>query len=92
MIGNRRAAALLVTIALLAAPPAALGAGKPSRLTMTAPRWLSTAHHSRTAAPPPPAGRQLPRTGFDLLPEVLLGGVLVAAGLVLRIRRAPGRG
>jgi LPXTG-motif cell wall-anchored protein len=37
------------------------------------------------------SGGQLPRTGFDVLPLVLAGVALVAAGLLLRRRTAHGR-
>lgn len=50
----------------------------PSRLTTTTPAG------STTAAPRAP----LPNTGYDLLPETLLGLTLVGAGVGLRLRRA----
>jgi LPXTG-motif cell wall-anchored protein len=44
------------------------------------------------AAPTPSAvPRELPRTGFDIVPVALLGVALVLAGLALRRRAAHGR-
>ena len=66
-------------------PFGALAAGSTtttsSQITPTAPSRLTT---TTTAAP---AG-SLPNTGYDLLPETLLGLTLVGAGVGLRLRRA----
>jgi hypothetical protein len=77
MIVHRRAATLIATILVL----------------------LSSVALSPAGAPAPPAAQPtaqppgtLPFTGFDLLPEVLVGAALIAAGagiqVALRIRRA----
>jgi hypothetical protein len=42
-----------------------------------------------SAAPSVPGGSDLPRTGIDLPRELLLAGVLLGAGGILRLRRAP---
>jgi LPXTG-motif cell wall-anchored protein len=42
-------------------------------------------------APAAAAPRELPRTGFDVVPLVLVGVALVLAGLALRRRAAHGR-
>lgn len=85
MIVHRRAATLIATILVLLSSVAlslagALGSGTP-------PASLSP-----TAQPTTQTRGTLPFTGFDLLPEVLAGAALIAAGagiqVVLRIRRA----
>jgi hypothetical protein len=105
MIVPRRAAALIVTIqVLLSAAPALAAGAPPARLSPTAPSWLqpaSTAPGSATGAgssttastaPETATTAQLPRTGIDLMPEVVAGVALFGAGLglrlVLRVRRA----
>ena len=103
MIVHRRAAALIATTIVLLLPAVALGSGAPpASLNPTAPSWLKpvaaphTSASTQTSAHTPPSAAPargtLPRTGFDLLPEVLLGAGLVVAGVAiqvaLRIRRA----
>lgn len=56
----------------------------PSRLTTTTPPATTAPSATTTAAPRGP----LPNTGYDLLPETLLGLTLVGAGVGLRLRRA----
>lgn len=50
----------------------------PSRLTTTSPAATGTTSQRGT----------LPNTGYDLLPETLLGLALVGTGVGLRLRRA----
>ena len=69
----------------LAMPTGALAAGStttPSQITPTAPSRLTTTTTSAT-----PQRGSLPNTGYDLLPETVLGLTLVGAGLGLRLRR-----
>ncbi len=102
MTCNRLATALIVTLCVLASPVAAVAASQPpAPLTHRAPSWLpeSPANGASTATattpstpatettPAPTAGTPLPRTGFNLLPEVVLGGLLLGAGLIVRLRR-----
>lgn len=49
----------------------------PSRLTTTSATATSTTSHNGT----------LPNTGYDLIPEALVGLTLVGAGIGLRLRR-----
>jgi hypothetical protein len=74
-----------------------------SRLSATPPAWLATPAPPQAAPQPastastplqtsptpvPTAGSALPRTGEDLLPLVVTGTALLAAGVVIRTRRA----
>lgn len=86
----RFAAAIASVGVSLAMPAGVLAAGSttttssqitptaPSRLTTTSPAATSTTSQRGT----------LPNTGYDLLPETLLGLVLVGTGVGLRLRRA----
>jgi hypothetical protein len=100
MIVHRAAAAFLASTLVVLAPAPALasGAQRPARLTATPPGWLSSSPGSgASGSSSQPAGgtaggsagsnhprASLPRTGFDLLPEVLAGALLMMAGLGLR--------
>ncbi|MGH2863462.1 MAG: hypothetical protein ACRDLT_18450 [Solirubrobacteraceae bacterium] len=55
-----------------------------SQITPSAPSRLTTT--SATVTTTPQRG-SLPNTGYDLLPETVLGLVLVGAGVGLRLRR-----
>jgi LPXTG-motif cell wall-anchored protein len=51
----------------------------------------TTAQAPAAQQPAAASSRELPRTGFDVLPLVLVGVALVLAGLALRRRAAHGR-
>jgi hypothetical protein len=55
------------------------------------PSQQATPQPSTTAQQPAAAPRELPRTGFDVVPLALVGVALVLAGLALRHRAAHGR-
>jgi LPXTG-motif cell wall-anchored protein len=55
-----------------------------SQITPTAPSRLTTTGDATTTTP---QHGPLPNTGYDLLPETVLGLALVGAGVVLRVRR-----
>ena len=57
-----------------------------SQITPTAPSRLTTTSATATSTASPSGS--LPNTGYDLLPETLLGLTLVGAGVALRLRRA----
>lgn len=97
-VKTSRFAAAIVSIGIsLATPAGALAAGStstssqitptaPSRLTTTA---TTTTENTTTAATgTTPQRGTLPNTGYDLLPETLLGVLLVGAGVGLRLRRS----
>ena len=77
-------------------PVGALAAGSTtttsSQITPTAPSRLTTTSVTTpaTATSTTRQGGTLPNTGYDLLPETLLGLTLVGAGVGLRLRRARG--
>jgi hypothetical protein len=85
-----RFAAAIASVGIsFAMPTGALAAGSTpttsSQITPTAPSRLTATtpgHGARTPRGP------LPNTGYDLLPETLLGLTLVGAGAGLRLRRA----
>ena len=92
MIVHRWAATLIATILTLAWPaasPAAGGSAAPARLSQSAPSWLASTPSQSSVNPAPTASSpprgMLPRTGFDLLPEVVLGAILLAGGVSLRV-------
>jgi LPXTG-motif cell wall-anchored protein len=78
--------------------PAAKPKPQPAPVQQTTTQQQTTPSTTPQAAPsaaqqPAPqtttsAGGELPRTGFDLIPLVLVGVALVAAGLLLRHRGA----
>jgi LPXTG-motif cell wall-anchored protein len=78
--------------------PAAKPKPQPAPVQQTTTQQQTTPSTTPQAAPsaaqqPAPqtttsAGGELPRTGFDLIPLVLVGVALVAAGLLLRRRGA----
>jgi LPXTG-motif cell wall-anchored protein len=55
------------------------------------PSQQATQQPATSAQQPAAAPRELPRTGFDVVPLALLGVALVLAGLALRRRAAHGR-
>jgi LPXTG-motif cell wall-anchored protein len=55
------------------------------------PSQQATPQPTTSAQQPAAAPRELPRTGFDVLPLALVGVALVLAGLALRRRAAHGR-
>ena len=73
-------------------PVGAIAAGSTtttsSQITPTAPSRLTTTMPAATTTAEPRGS--LPNTGYDLLPETLLGLTLVGAGVGLRLRRARG--
>jgi hypothetical protein len=94
----RFAAAIASVGVSLAMPVGAVAAGSTtstsSQITPTAPSRLTTTSATPTttsATPTSTAPRgSLPNTGYDLLPETLLGLTLLGAGVGLRLRRARG--
>lgn len=87
----RFAAAIASVGVSLAMPVGAVAAGSTtsttSQITPTAPSRLTPTSASATGAAP---RGSLPNTGYDLLPETVLGLTLVGAGIGLRLRRARG--
>jgi hypothetical protein len=88
-----RFAAAIASVGISLATPAwALAAGSTtttsSQITPTAPSRLTTT--SATATSTTTQAGTLPNTGYDLLPETILGLTLVGAGIGLRLRRARG--
>lgn len=97
---RRAAAFLATILVVLAPAPAlASKAPRPARLTATPPGWLnasprpdratgSSSQRGKSTASSSTASTHaqasLPRTGVDLLPEVLGGALLMMAGLGLR--------
>lgn len=73
-------------------PAGALASGSTtttsSQITPTAPARLTTSATTTSTATTTAPGGALPNTGYDLLPETLLGLTLVGAGVGLRLRRA----
>ena len=49
------------------------------------PSGATAAADTQTAAPAPGTGKELPRTGFEGLPLVIAGLVMVGAGVLLRL-------
>jgi len=92
MSSPRSAAVLLAVLALLGlAGPAAAAT---SRLTPTPPAAFSPVVvqpfvAAPSTVPSAPAGSDLPHTGTDIPRELLLAGLLLGAGGILRRRRAP---
>ena len=90
----RFAAAIASVGVSLAMPAGSLAAGSTtttsSQITPTAPSRLTTttATTPATATSSTAQGGTLPNTGYDLLPETVLGLTLVGAGVALRLRRA----
>lgn len=94
----RFAAAIASVGVSLSLPAGAVAAGSTtttsSQITPTAPSRLTTTAAAVTTTTTPPATTTsaqrgpLPNTGYDLLPETLLGICLVGAGVGLRVRRA----
>jgi hypothetical protein len=85
----RFAAAIASVGVSLAMPAGAVAAGSTtttaSQITPTAPSRLTSTTPAPAAAGP---HGTLPNTGYDLLPETLLGLTLLGAGVGLRLRRA----
>lgn len=85
----RFAAAIASVGVSLAMPAGAPAAGSTtntsSQITPTAPSRLTTSTATSTSRTPERG--TLPNTGYDLLPETVLGLTLVGAGVVLRVRR-----
>jgi hypothetical protein len=86
-----RFAAAIASVGIsLAMPAGVLAAGSTtttsSQITPTAPSRLTTT--SATATSTTSQSGTLPNTGYDLLPETILGLTLVGAGVGLRLRRA----
>ncbi len=88
----RFAAAIAWVGVSLAMPAGAVAAGSTtttsSQITPTAPSRLTTTTATATGTTTPRGS--LPNTGYDLLPETVLGLVLVGAGVGLRLHRARG--
>jgi LPXTG-motif cell wall-anchored protein len=61
---------------------------QPQTTTSTQPSGQQAAPSSAKSSADP---KELPRTGFDVIPLALVGVALVAAGLLLRRRAAHGR-
>ena len=96
---TRFAAAIASVGILLSLPAGALASGSTttsSQITTTPPPRLTTTAPTITTAAPtvtaPSSGTTtrattLPNTGYDLLPETLIGFALVGVGVGLKMRR-----
>jgi hypothetical protein len=99
-VKTRFAAAIASVGILLATPAGALAGGSTtttsSQITPTAPSRLtttSTTPTTPTTVTSSPTGTTghgatLPNTGYDLLPETLIGFALVGVGVGLKLRRS----
>jgi hypothetical protein len=95
-VKSRFAATIASVGILLAMPSAALASGSTtttsSQITPTAPSRLTTTSATvttvtgSTGTTGPTAA--LPNTGYDLLPETLIGFALVGVGLGVKLRRS----
>jgi hypothetical protein len=91
-VKSLRFAAAIASVGIsLAMPAGALATGSTtttsSQITPTAPSRLTTTPATTTSTTSQGA---LPNTGYNLLPETVLGLTLVGAGIGLRLRRARG--
>jgi hypothetical protein len=96
-VKSRFAAAIASVGVLLVTPAGALASGSTtttsSQITPTAPSRLTTTSATATTVTSSSAGTTghsatLPNTGYDLLPETLIGFALVGVGVGLKLRRS----